>query len=74
MPFIFILFILLSPQLLAISPPIQLATKFHEDINIQDYWVSEKLDGVRGYWNGQQLISRKGNPFSAPKWFTAGFS
>ncbi len=34
------------------------------------WWVSEKLDGVRAYWNGQQFISRLGNPFLAPSWFT----
>jgi len=54
-------------------PPIQLATKFHDDIVIEHYWVSEKLDGVRGYWNGKQLISRQGNVFPAPAWFTADF-
>ncbi|MCP4322374.1 MAG: DNA ligase [Psychromonas sp.] len=69
-----LLFVLLFPcSLFASSPPIQLATKFHEDINIHDYWISEKLDGVRGYWNGKQLLSRQGNPFSAPKWFTDEF-
>ncbi len=35
--------------------------------------MSEKLDGVRGYWTGTKLISRQGNPFSAPEWFTRGF-
>jgi len=55
------------------APPIQLATKFHDDIVIEHYWVSEKLDGVRGYWNGKQLVSRQGNIFAAPQWFTAGF-
>jgi len=72
MPTILLLSLLFSSFLFA-SPPIQLATKFHEDINIQDYWISEKLDGVRAYWNGKQLISRQGNIFSAPKWFTKGF-
>ena len=62
-----------SSLLLASSPPIQLATKFHDDITIENYWVSEKLDGVRGYWDGESLISKKGNKFSAPAWFTKGF-
>lgn len=30
--------------------------------------MSEKLDGVRAIWNGSKLMSRNGNPFSAPKW------
>lgn len=73
MPIIVVLLFIFSPFLLASAPPIQLATKFHQQINIQDYWVSEKLDGVRAYWNGEQLISRQGNHFSAPQWFTKDF-
>jgi hypothetical protein len=34
--------------------------------------MSEKLDGVRAFWNGTQLISRLGNRFFAPEWFVAG--
>ena len=55
------------------SPPIQLATQFRDDINIEEYYVSEKLDGIRGYWDGTQLLSKQGNPFTAPKWFTQSF-
>ena len=32
--------------------------------------MSEKLDGVRCYWNGSKLYSRNGNQFFAPQWFT----
>lgn len=32
--------------------------------------MSEKLDGVRAYWNGTDFISRLGNRFHAPEWFT----
>lgn len=32
--------------------------------------MSEKLDGVRAMWDGKQFISRNGNAFHAPKWFT----
>ena len=35
--------------------------------------MSEKLDGVRGYWTGSKLISRHGNLFHAPEWFTRNF-
>ncbi len=35
------------------------------------WWMSEKLDGVRAYWDGQQFLSRQGNLFHAPDWFTA---
>ena len=37
-------------------------------------WVmSEKLDGVRGIWDGERLLSRGGNELRAPKWFTRDF-
>jgi DNA ligase-1 len=32
--------------------------------------MSEKLDGVRAYWDGANLVSRQGNVFAAPSWFT----
>ncbi|MGK0498570.1 MAG: DNA ligase-1 [Oceanicoccus sp.] len=53
----------------ATPPALTLATNYHSNIDLNDYWVSEKLDGVRAYWNGQQLISRGGNPIHAPQWF-----
>ncbi len=34
--------------------------------------MSEKLDGVRAYWDGKQLISRLGNELHAPDWFVKG--
>lgn len=37
------------------------------------YWVSEKLDGVRGRWDGRRLWTRGGLPVDAPAWFTAGW-
>ncbi|MFQ3311548.1 MAG: DNA ligase-1, partial [Colwellia sp.] len=41
--------------------------------NINQYYVSEKLDGVRGYWDGKQLITRQGNLINSPSWFTQGW-
>ncbi len=34
------------------------------------WWMSEKLDGVRAWWDGTQFLSRRGNVFLAPDWFT----
>lgn len=50
-----------------------LANNFRTDIQLADYWVSEKLDGVRGYWDGEKLLTRGGEPIHAPQWFTAGW-
>jgi len=52
-----------------IKPQLQYATKYHKNADINDYWVSEKLDGVRGYWTGKTLLTRKGNVLTPPKWF-----
>ena len=32
--------------------------------------MSEKLDGIRCFWNGAQMYSRNGKLFYPPKWFT----
>lgn len=55
------------------KPALMLAKPYRSDIELKHYWISEKLDGVRAYWDGTQLISRQGNRFSAPDWFTRGF-
>lgn len=54
-------------------PQILLGETYEKGINLSDYWVSEKLDGVRAYWDGKQLISRQGNVFHAPDWFLRNF-
>lgn len=37
-------------------------------------WVmSEKLDGVRGFWTGSQLLSRQGYPLNPPDYFVKNF-
>ncbi|WP_445399444.1 DNA ligase [Zobellella sp. An-6] len=53
-------------------PPLQLAGWYQQQDSAL-YRVSEKLDGVRAYWNGRELLSRGGHRFSAPDWFLAGF-
>ncbi len=55
------------------GPPILLAHKWENDVDLTGWWISEKLDGVRAYWDGERFISRLGNEFFAPKWFTANF-
>lgn len=52
------------------KPEIQHATRYKAVSDIEQYWVSEKLDGMRGYWNGRQLLTRQGNVIHNPKWFT----
>lgn len=62
-----------SISLQAQVPSLLLADSYQPSIKVQDYWVSEKYDGYRAYWNGRELISRQGNIFSAPSWFIENF-
>lgn len=54
---------------LNVVPELLLANSYQSGIGLQNYWVSEKYDGVRAYWNGVDFISRQGNIFHAPHWF-----
>lgn len=51
-------------------PSLALAKHFKNEMQSSYYWVSEKLDGIRCYWNGEELLTRNGKPIYAPKWFT----
>lgn len=55
------------------APALMLAKTYHPGIDLRDFWVSEKLDGVRGRWDGQRLVTRGGQVIAAPTWFTAGW-
>ena len=50
-------------------PPLMLAKEAKASDQIQNVWVSEKLDGIRAYWNGRQFLTRNGKPIYAPTWF-----
>ena len=54
------------------KPKLLLAKVYKKQSDISRYWASEKLDGVRAYWDGSQFLSRQGNVFHAPEWFTKG--
>ncbi|MBY0526863.1 MAG: DNA ligase [Gemmataceae bacterium] len=54
------------------APPLLLAESWDCVTNPAGWWLSEKLDGVRAFWDGARFWSRLGNPFHAPDWFLAG--
>ena len=54
-------------------PALMLAQDYRSGIAVQDYWVSEKLDGVRGRWDGRALWTRGGGRIATPDWFVAGW-
>ena len=60
------------------KPPILLATHYHVPNKassdwVQEYWVSEKLDGIRAYWTGRELLTKQGNIIHSPLSFTVGW-
>ena len=65
---------LTTPQAWAAdAPALLLANVYRPGMRLADYWVSEKYDGVRGYWDGHTLRTRGGETVAAPAWFTAGW-
>ncbi len=69
----FFLLILSVSSLFASNPNLFLLNRYSDDINVTNWYMSEKLDGVRAYWDGQKLISRGGKVFATPKFFTKDF-
>ena len=54
------------------AAPVLLAETWDGLLDPTGWWMSEKLDGLRAYWDGNRLISRLGNVFHAPDWFIQG--
>jgi DNA ligase-1 len=55
------------------ASPLMLANVYHRGVDLSNYWVSEKYDGVRGYWDGEKLRTRGGEVIAVPAWFVAGW-
>ncbi len=55
------------------APALLLAQVYRPGTPLADYWVSEKYDGVRGFWDGHALRTRGGETVVAPAWFTHGW-
>ena len=54
------------------KPTLTLARMWQAGQDPSAYLVSEKLDGVRAFWDGQSLRFRSGLPIAAPAWFLQG--
>lgn len=57
----------------AAPPALLLAEVYRPGMPLAGWWISEKYDGMRARWDGQQLWSRGGERITAPAWFTAGW-
>ena len=64
-----LLCVCLSAGSIAKAPPILLANVLRPDIDVTQYLVSEKYDGVRAIWDGKTLRYRSGREVPAPAWF-----
>ncbi len=53
-----VLFVTLTAY--AAAPDLMLLTKYRPGMDVSGWFMSEKLDGVRAYWDGRQLLSRQG--------------
>ncbi len=53
------------------APALPLANLYQPGVSLTNYWVSEKLDGMRAYWDGSRLRSRSGHEIHAPDAFLA---
>jgi len=41
----------------------------YKGINPTNWWISEKYDGIRGYWNGNNFYSKQGELIICPEEF-----
>jgi DNA ligase-1 len=65
--------LLFLQSVFAQKPDLFLLKTYDKNIDVVGWVMSEKLDGVRGFWDGQKLISRGGKVFNPPKWFIKNF-
>lgn len=70
---LFVLCLLLSSLPIRAAPDLLLAKNLPAHVQVPDYLVSEKYDGVRAYWDGKDLWFRGGGKIAAPSWFVEGF-
>lgn len=68
-----LMFALAGPVPARDKPDVMLAGVYRQPVDVSQYWISEKLDGMRARWDGRRLISRGGTVLQAPTWFVQGF-
>lgn len=70
-----LLAIVMGSASIAVSDPpeLQMAGAYTGTEVVAGWLMSEKLDGIRGYWTGKKLLTRKGQTVHAPAWFTKNF-
>ncbi|RXJ85272.1 DNA ligase [Arcobacter sp. CECT 8985] len=67
-----LLFLLLTSISLLFAIELQ-KPKIYKSQNIKGWYMSEKLDGIRGFWNGKKFLSKNGHEIFVPKEFIKNF-
>ncbi len=63
-----------QPRMLhAGGPSLQKPVAYQGNEIVTGWLMSEKLDGIRGYWDGKKLLTRQGKKITPPAWFTQNF-
>lgn len=65
-------FMLFIPQAYTKTPELMLLESYKNQ-DVSGWVMSEKLDGVRGYWDGEQLFTRQNKIINAPHYFLRDF-
>lgn len=68
-----IIVLLLSYNSLANKPDLFLLKTYDDSKEVIGWVMSEKLDGIRGFWTGQELLTRGGKRLNPPTWFTQNY-
>ena len=68
--FQFFVILLLSINIFAIELE---KPKIYKNQNVSGWLMSEKLDGIRAYWNTKELLTKNGNKIHTPKNFIKNF-
>lgn len=63
----------LSCNSLANKPDLFLLKTYDDSKEVVGWVMSEKLDGIRGFWTGQELLTRGGKRLNPPTWFTQNY-
>ncbi len=63
----------LSATSFANKPDLFLLKTYDNSKEVVGWVMSEKLDGIRGFWDGQELLTRGGKKLNPPKWFVKNY-
>ncbi len=70
---IFLVLLLFCQSAFADKPDLFLLKNYDKNKAIIGWVMSEKLDGIRGFWDGKKLLTRGGKVLNPPKWFTKNY-